>query len=429
MKKDSIKILVMTVSSWNSKIGANSWATFLDSYNSENISSICIREEKPDSKICSRYFVVSENRIIKSLFNKKIKTGYEITSSELSEDINPDLDEHNARYKKMSKKRNYFLLLIREIIWKLGKWKTNELDKFLDDVKPDVILHSMEGYIHLNRITQYAIKKTGAKAVGYIWDDNFTYKQSNKWGYKLYRFFQRMSLRKLAKMTDEFFAISDMTKEEADNYFNIDCHLLTKPLNSTPIVNYDKINDKIRMLYTGNLYIGRDNSLLKVINAIERTGNTSFFIDVYTHTQLQETILNKINPDICCIHPPISQEEVLKKQKKAGILLFLEDIDGVDSNVARLSFSTKVTDYLSSGRCIFAIGNKETAPMQYFIKNNAALVAGSEQEIVNILESIVNSPEIIVESAKITAKIGIQNHNKEKIQSIFDTIIFGLFKK
>ena len=61
----NIKILVITVPSWNSKVGANSWATLLEKYPSENIASIFIRDEIPDSEVCSRYFNISENRIIK----------------------------------------------------------------------------------------------------------------------------------------------------------------------------------------------------------------------------------------------------------------------------------------------------------------------------------------------------------------------------
>ena len=92
-------------------------------------------------------------------------------------------------------------------------------------------------------------------------------------------------------------------------------------------------------------------------------------------------------------------------QKTADVLLFLEDIDGPDANVARLSFSTKTTDYLSSGRCIFAIGNK----------NDSALVAGSENEISDILNSVSESPKLLLKYAQKAADVGIKNHSKENI--------------
>ena len=416
------RILVFTVASWNSKVGANSWASLLADYDPAQVASLCIRDEVPDSQVCSRYFVVSENKIIKSLLRPGVQTGREVTAQQTPAEPDADLQAHNARYAKM-KKRPYSLLLAREAIWKLGRWHTPELDAFLDSFQPDIILHSMEGYIHLNRIIEYAIGRTGAKAVGYIWDDNFTYQQSKDFGYKLYRFFQRGSLKRLAKKTQAFFAISNMTKKEADAFFGIDCHLLTKPLSTTPQVRYEEIRPCMNILYTGNLYIGRDQSLLKVINAVKQLPKGRFFLDVYTNSQLEESYREQIDPQICCIHDPIPQAEVLQKQRQADILLFLEDIDGKDAKVARLSFSTKITDYLSSGKCILAVGNPDTAPMQYFLENDAAMVCASEAEILAALQRISENPQLLVETAQNAVKTGLQNHNKEKIQSIFDTVI------
>ena len=68
------KILVLTVSSWNKKVGANTWEALLQEYGSENIANICIRDEIPESTVCSRYFCISENKILKSIFNRKVKT-------------------------------------------------------------------------------------------------------------------------------------------------------------------------------------------------------------------------------------------------------------------------------------------------------------------------------------------------------------------
>ena len=55
------KILVFTVASWNSKVGANTWASLLDDYPSDKIANLCIREEFPDSNVCARYFVIHYN--------------------------------------------------------------------------------------------------------------------------------------------------------------------------------------------------------------------------------------------------------------------------------------------------------------------------------------------------------------------------------
>lgn len=420
-----MKILVFTVTAWNSKVGANTWESLLGQYSNNDIASICIRDEVPDSEVCSRYFTISENRIIKSILNRKIATGKEVLAMSPGEsDVSQELLVHNERYRKMKKHRRYSMLMARELIWWLGKWRTAELDDFLDSFKPDVILHSMEGYIHLNRIISYCIKRTGATAVGYIWDDNFTYKQSKKTGYKIYRFFQRKSLKKLAKDTKAFFAISSMTKKEADDFFGIDCKILTKPLGRVSVVNYNEICKPIRILYTGNLLIGRDKSLLRVVKAIKERFSEDFILDVYTQTTLEEKRIKEIEcGGICRIHSSIPQSEVWEKQKEADVLIFLEDIDGQDAHTARLSFSTKITDYLSSGKCIFAVGCADTAPIQYFLETDAAAVAVSDAEIYERLSEMAKNPAILIDYAERSREAGIKNHSEEKVLNTFNETI------
>ena len=417
------RILVFTVPSWNSKTGANSWASLLEKYNNKYIANICIREEYPDSNVCSRYFVISENRIIKSVFNRKVKTGYEIDKKSVNNQNAKDLSEHNVRYQKMTRKRNYFFLLVRELIWKFGKWKTKELNEFLDSFKPDIILHSMEGYIHLNRIIEYSIKRTKAKAIGYIWDDNFTYKQSSKIGYKVYRFFQRKSLKNLANQTQSFFSISEKTKKEADAFFKIDSKILTKPLYSVPTICDDTVTVPIKFIYTGNLLYGRKESLFAFSEVMGQLPQDKIYCDVYTQTLLSDSEIEFLENNRCVVHKAISQKEVLKLQRESDVLLFLEALDGPNAKTARLSFSTKITDYLSAGKAIFAIGNGDTAPIEYFLENKSAFVATDKNQLKEMLVNLTDNPEIIKQYAISAKECGIKNHNPEKIQELFDSEI------
>ncbi len=410
------RILVLSVPSWNSKVGANTWQTLLEQYNPDNIAVISLREEYPDCKVSNHYFTISENRVIKSILRRKLKTGYVVERVEEMQESSEDLIEHNERYRKMSAKRSYFKLMVRELVWKLGRWKSTELENFIREFNPDVILYSMEGYIHFSRICRYAIKKAGAKAIGYFWDDNFTYKKEKGVGFKCFRFFQRKSLKKLVKKTDAFWAISEMTKIEADETFGIDCTVLTKPLRKLPVLS-QSVHNPIKILYTGNLQIGRASSLVKIVQALKQVNlkNIYFELDVYTQTQLQESVMQNISCGFCHIHEAIVQDKVFELQNDADILLFLEDIDGKYARSARLSFSTKITDYLSTGKCIFAAGCLDTAPMQYLLTNNAAIVATTVSEMADCFNRIKENPDLLTEYAKNACECAIKNHNKEKI--------------
>lgn len=428
-----MRILVFTVTAWNSRVGANTWESLLSQYKDNpdvEIANICIRDEIPDSKICSEYFTISESRMIRSFFNRNIKTGLRVTAQELPNDYDEYLDEHNKRYVKMTRHRWYSMLMARELIWKAGKWKTKELDEFIDSFNPDLILHGMEGYIHLNRIIEYAIKRSGAKAIGYIMDDNFTYKQSNKLGYKILRFYQKKSLKRLANLTNSFFSISPMTKKEADEVFKIDSTVLTKPLNAIPQYNEKQLNKPINILYTGNLLIGREDSLVKLVNELKKINEKEIYytVDVYTSTVMNQKNAEALDVGFVKIHNAIEQQEVFKKQKEADLLLFLEDINGKDAKTARLSFSTKLTDYLSTGNAIFAVGNKETAPFNYLIDNNIAFVADNEKAIERNLLDILDNPLIINKIRKNVCECAVKNHKANVIHATFDKVVRGNFE-
>ena len=419
------RILVLSVSAWSSKVGSDTWSTLVEGLDPDNVASLSLREEAPDSPASNHYFAISENRVLKSILRRRIKTGRRLSRAQTEAEPSTDLAAHNRRYQKMGRKRGFFGLFAREVVWWLGKWRTRELDEFILSFRPDVILYAMEGYIHFNRICRYVKKKTGAKSVGYFWDDNFTYKQTSRLGLKAFRFLQRRSLKKLAKKTDAFWAITDMTKREADAFFGVDCTVVTKPLKREPVYEERSVGDPIRVLYTGNLQIGRDRSLVKVVRALEKVneGGTRFVVDVYTKTQLADEVKAALSRDFCALHDPVPQSEVLALQEAADILLFLEDVDGPDAKTARLSFSTKITDYLSAGKSILAVGCMDTAPMQYFLTNDAALIATTEAEMVALLQSIPEDKEILSRAARRAYECGIKNHKKENIlKAVHNTI-------
>ena len=416
------KILVLSVSSWNSKVGADTWPMLLSHYEPNEVASLSLRDDYPDSNVAAHYFVISENRIIKSIFNRKVVTGHFVGEKQTEQELD-NLASQNKRYGV--KKHELIFRILREFVWLFGKWKSEELNRFLDSFQPDVILYSMDGYIHFNRICLYTKKYTHAKTIGFFVDDNFTYQQSDEALHRIFRFFQRKSLRRLAANTDAFWAITNMTKREADAFFNIDCTVLTKPIRTPPKYQETVPHKPLRILYTGNLQIGRDTSLVKVVNALREVNEKSveFEVHVYTKTVLAPTILEQLSCEFCHIYDAIPQAEVLELQKKADILLFLEDVDGKYAHKARLSFSTKITDYLCAAKCIFAVGCLDTAPMQYFKEYDAAVIAATEKDIADQLRTLADNPEKLNDYAKRACQCAVQNHDKEKIHRIVDETI------
>ncbi len=425
-------VLILTVDCWNTNIGANSSQTYSSLFSTMkdyNVYNIYIREELPNDSCCKRYFQISERRLIKHFTNRKIKSGKEV----LADGIVNDKDIENILlqkeiYDKHRKKFYYTKKIIRELIWWISSWKSKELDDFLESIKPDVVIFSMEGYIHFNRLCRYVLKRTRAKGIGYFWDDNFTYKQRpGNLGYYFLRYFQRKSLKKLSKKTHSFLAISPKTKEEADKFFNINCTILSKPtdreLDNQEVNNDINIQGPIKLLYAGNLMIGRLDTLKMVIEVLEKINRNEIkiILDVYSGTKIPDELLNlKFGVNF---HSPVSQSEILSIQEQSNILLFIEDVIGKERKVARLSFSTKIPDYLSCGKCIIAIGDRDTAPMKYFEDEKVALCAQNKKELEMIFEMILNNSNCMNEFGQRALNCAIKNHKKTIIQQKLREII------
>lgn len=417
-------ILITSIPSWNQKSGSNTLSTLFEKFNSGDLASLYIRPEMPDSKVCSRYFNIREWKVVQSIFKRSTITGMEVYTNDNKIDYDYEDEQNKTIY--YSKNRKRIFLWMREIAWKIGKWKSKELDIFLNDFNPDILFFSIESYPYFNRINEYIINKYKPKSViGYLWDDNFTYKQKpNNIFYLIERYFLRKQVKRLVNSCTHVLAISPKMKKECDEEFNINSILLTKPLRENSLPPYRYKNGIIRLLYTGSLVIGRDKVLKTIAQAVDRINESGIKmqLDIYTNTPIYEEYKTEINNYIGCkLYGAIPQSQVFIEQENSDILIFGESLDR-GNNVARLSFSTKITDYLSSYRCILAIGPKDNSSIEYFEEEDAALVCTKSEDIYLTLKKISQDPSILEIYAEKAHICGIKNHDPQKINDILKNI-------
>lgn len=417
-----MKILVNTVDAWSQQVGSDTMSSLLSSFDSKDVASINIRARRSESRVAGSYFHIFEERVIKSIFRPSIETG-EKYLPQPEADNSQELVQEERLYKKRRLLNRYVYVLIREILWKLGHWKSRALDEFVSSFSPDVFFFPIESYIHFNRLNLYLIRKFKPKRiVGYMWDDNFTYKQEPRNPlYLLHRRWLRRSVKKLVSACDTVFAICPKMKRELDAEFGINSVLLTKPVRSDSVELSSTPSNPIRLLYTGKLIIGRDETLARVADAIKAINRDEqkVILDIYTSTPLSAAMQARLDvPGCSTLKGFIPQSEVFKEQEKADVLLFVESFSSRNLT-ARLSFSTKITDYLSAGKCIWAIGNEDLAPIDYLASEGAALVSTRPDDIITVLEELVSHPELISSFAEKARDCGHKNHNRQMIQDCF----------
>ena len=422
----SSKVLVSTVGAWSDSVGSNTMSEFFKYYDKDKLASLYIRANISDSPSCNRYFHILEGRVLKSIFKHKVQTGEEYSTDRELVDYS-DLDEERARYDKFRKKKNWFYILAREFVWKIGKWRTKELDAFLDDFNPDVLVCPIESYIHFNRINEYIVKKKHPRVIGFLWDDNFTYKQDPySFGYRLHRWWLRKGVKRMVKKCETIVVLSPKMKMEADKEFGFNSIILTKPIFNQPKFNEYMPSKPLRLLYTGNLYVNRDQTIATLVDVIREVNSTgqNVHLDVYTSTPIKPELEERIRVDgSCVVHEPVKQSEVLQLQKEADVLLFVEDLDSSTGGYARLSFSTKLTDYFCAGKCIWAIGSDQMSAIDYLKSRDAALCSLDRKSIHETLIRLVSESALVNEYAYKGWKCGNDNHNSLKILNKFYSLI------
>lgn len=233
-------------------------------------------------------------------------------------------------------------------------------------------------------------------------------------------------MKKLVKKCQTVFCLSPKMKEECDKEFGIESHLLTKPIFNQGEFKPYKVGFPIKILYTGNLFVGRDKTIMVIADALRIVNqkDIKIILDIYTKSELSNKNKARVEiPDVCRLHKPIPQSEVFCLQEEADVLLFAESLDRKKNQNARLSFSTKITDYFRAGKCIWTVGSPTLGPVDYLIRKNASLVSTDVKSILDVLNRMIENPSVIEEYAYKGFECGKENHNSERIlKKLYDAI-------
>lgn len=417
-----MKILIITdVLLRNDNGVGNSYSNIFENMKNVEIANICCQEGISENHISTQCFQISESRLLLNLKNSAIPTG-------IREKINnPDREEsvsvkNNGFIQMLKRSRLQILFWIRNIIWKVGRWKSQELKRFINDFSPDLIFAQLQDKIYLNNLIKFVHEYTDKPLILYAWDDVYSLKQfSLSPLFWIDRLLQRISIRGLIKKCNLLYTISVEQMEEYSRSLKVKTDLLYKGKSFEtipPIVNCT--NKVIRIVYTGNLYSGRYQTLLKICNKLSEYNQsfTKAHLYIYSGTDLTPKEKQALSiPNCCFFMGKVSEAEVKKIQDQADILLHIEPMSLKGSLLCRLSFSTKLVDYFYQAKCIFAVGSVRCSSMKYLKKNDAAIVAFTVEEAEKALEEILETPTVIEEYAVKAWKCGYRNHQIDSIQS------------
>lgn len=413
------KVLIVSRGVWDDTKGTSSTLTNLfQNYGSDKLAHIYIETKIPNTKCCNLFFQISEFSLIHKLYKWRTKTGRVINT--LSDDILKTEDSKIAYQERKTmgfvrKNRSIIFSFLRELIWLLNGWQSKELKAFIDDFNPDVIWLDGSPLILMNRLHNHVLKITNKPNTIFLMDDYYAYNSCNN-GFLsyLYKLFLRKSVRKIVDESNKVFVASPKMKKEYDDIFGVESLFITKVIDFSNIkYTIPQIHNPIKLVYLGQVIYGRIYTLIAIAKALKEinTSDTKIELQIYTNNDISDDLKRKLLVhDSVSLMKPVSYNEVQNVIAKNDVLIFVESFEKKYKNIARLSFSTKITDYLSSGKCILAIGPNGIAPIEYLKDEDAAIVVTDVNKIKDKLEYLLEN-EVIERYSQKGFECAQRNHD------------------
>ncbi len=417
-----MNILLVSNTPWNdSNSFGNSFSNIFDGIDDLRFANIYCRPGEMKNQFDMVGYQVTESLLIKNLMNESIPSG-KIVYNQKSDAVERSELEQKT-FDKARTLRWQVLFWGRDLVWKIGRWKSQALIDFIDDFKPDIIFQPVYFSSYLNDIVSFIKEHTNAPMVGYISDDNYTLKQfSLSPLYWIDRIIKRRKVKKTIEQCELLYVISDVQKKEYEKIFTPPCKILTKcaDFSDDKKPDFKEPGKILKMVYAGNVSKGRYEilaELAKVTEKLNRAGK-KFELDIYTLSPLTEKQKNILSTDSVRLHPPVSYTKIREIQKNSDILIHVEGFSLRERLAVHQSFSTKIVDYLETNRCIFAIGDGYCSSIQYFINNKCGLVATTKEDIKKELLRLHKNRDLLKTYAQKGWESGKKYHHKQKMQNM-----------
>ena len=387
-----MKILTISSTTWdNSNSFGNTFSNLFGGMQNVEIYNIACRNGVSNNSVTAKEIQMTDKSVFKSILKLNYDPCWEITEKQISDEVNSVMSVNAI------KKRRTISFIIRDLIWKFGRWKkSGVLQNFLEEYKPDVVYLPIYAWPYMCDIQQYIIDKLGVPVVGHISDDVYNMPPDLPFTAKMYRKYLQKKITKLIKTCKYIEVFAQNMADEYSEYFGTPCYVIGKgvteeEINSIPSYS-NKADEIFRIIYTGNISAERFSVLHMLGKAIDSSFKDKAIIDIYTQTHLSnemETGFNELSS--ICLKGSVSSDEVRNIQKSADMLLHIEGFSEKSLFEVKMSFSTKIIDYMLTGVPILAIGPAQANSIMVLEKDNLATVITESQAISDILKKIINN--------------------------------------
>lgn len=400
--------------------------SFFRHWPSDMIAQLYFWPEMPTSKVCSNFYRVTDVDMLSSLRRRGKSCGQRVYPQQES----CKADDSPAKVYRGTAKNTEIARLLREFMWLNRAWDTPELREWIDAFSPEAVFLCAGGNVFHYRIAETIAKRKKIPIVLFLTDDYVLPRMSASPAYWIRLAWIRRAFLRMCKSTaaSVITICDEMSRVYAERFgFKsvVAANSVDIPEQLTPSPQTD---GPVKFLYLGGLYLNRWKTLAALGRCIEKVAHNGFDarMEIYCGTRPSERILKKLNISKYCEYKgSLDADGVKRALQEADVLVHVESFDYWNRRDTLLSMSTKIPEYLSTGKCILAVGPGEVASIKHLANTGCAKVVSklSEQDIVVALCDIILNPGVRAAYGEKAWRTAREYHDGRKVNSIVEKCI------
>ena len=412
------KILVVSHNPFSST--ANNGKTLeaiFGGYGSGELCQLFFSEMTPDMEYCQNYFRLTDKDVIRNTFSL---SGNSFSTS-FSKERKVVMGKNCKRYRL--KRFVQDVPFLRDFLWSVGKWDIKPLFEWIENNKPELVFFvgGNNGFAHM--VARKLAKRYEIPLVVYFTDDYLLSPISRNWIDSIQRKRMERFYGKTIQQARLCFAIGEKMAQTYTGYFE-------KPfcpiMNMVPVERMlpKREHENVVISYFGGLHLGRWRAIVKLGSVLRRL-QERHAIDLEFNVYAQEC-----PPDVLSLfeeqgvaYKGFVKSDVIKEEfAKSDILLHVESSDAYYRSLTKLSVSTKIPEYLSTGRCVLGFGPKEVASMELLSENQVGIVVSddeSEERMMQDLNQLICCKELRDRLARNAFEYAKEKFNPEVVRRDF----------
>ena len=390
----------------------------------ENLAQFCVIAQDPAWNVCDNYYCLEDRTMLAAFKHFKKAVGRKLQTP--SETVGHNAKTIETQRKNIGKK-TLPKVMLRELVWAFNRWKSNDFEKWVENINPDVVVLQFGDSSFMIDIALDIAHSRNIPLVVYNTEGYYFFPRN--WHFKsmldgilfpIYRHFYQNKVRKLMAYASHSVYLNDKLQNDYDKEFGGKSSVIynSSSLHNSSAPAFD--NDVPYISYLGNLGLDRDSAIVEVGEVLYNI-DSRYHIDVYGNAD--EKIAKTLNEAKGVVfHGCVSYGKVKEVIDESDILFHVESERGSKKRQLQYAFSGKIADSISSGKCFVLYAPKELACSKYIIETGAGWFADNKAKLKQVIVNIMNNAKernAVLERAKVVAE---QNHsfdgNAYKFQDI-----------